>query len=319
MKKFAQVKKLARVWTISLLLLLLSPLFVFGAVTPAKPESVVSVYQVQNARGESWGGSGWVAVSDGTQSIVLTNNHVMSTDLGGPFRPPAPNTPAIVVHNDKKYKGKVILADPSLDVCAIVVDAGLPAARFSKRIPKVGSKVYRYGVGTGSQECEVLPTNLAYLSPTMHFTVKGKSESGDSGSAYYNEDGEVVAIHCGKDEKGNPRGTPATYVKVWVVKEVTPRFPRLAKLFDYLIIKLIDRLVDELFDRPRFTKPYVQPLQTVKVGKALNFLPYVTPKTTPLTAPRIVVPSRTIIGYRQVCGVDQYGRRICYLVPVYDR
>lgn len=261
--------------TFSLFTPLLAPLGLFAA----PPAACVSVWQPTTPDGRTEGGSGTVIACEAGKSLIVTNNHVMSSarDRFGRFMPPAVGSAATVKHGDKAYPGKVLAASQELDLCAVEVDAVLPAAELASDDAAPGTKVTRHGIGSGEQPGTVVPFDPKYVSPSMHFVARGRSESGDSGAAYFDADGRVVAVHCGTDGV-NPRGTPVSHVRVWVKEVAGPRFPRLAKVIDR-----VRGALARLWGRPE-----------VKVEP----VPVVTPK----------VAAVVVTTYRQVLVRDRYGR-----------
>lgn len=185
----------------------------------------VEVWQSQpDATGARGGGSGTCVRNESGKSLVLTNNHVVSPGQG-------PDGQFVVQTGqrvDVKYKGKtyagvVVAADGDLDAAAIVVDAELPAAPLAEGDVRAGTVVVRNGIGSGKQTLTVIPSDPKFVTARMRFVARGVSESGDSGSAYFDADGRVVALHCGKDSDradANPRGTPVGPIRAWLRAKV---------------------------------------------------------------------------------------------------
>jgi hypothetical protein len=160
--------------------------------------------------------------------------------------------------------------------------------------------VTRYGNGTGEQAGTVVPHDSSYTSPSMHFVVRGRSASGDSGSAYFNERGQVVAVHCGLDGANNPRGVPVTYVRVWVREVAAPRFPKLRELLEYAAKRAIDWLFDRVLNR--------RPVEVVPV--APGPLAGMVPKAVPAPG------APPVTAYRLVTYRDRFGRLVQVWEPV---
>lgn len=175
------------------------------------------------------GGSGTCVASEGGKSLVLTNNHVVSSgrhpDTG--WRDDVYPLVATVTHEKKQYTATAVSGVRNEDIALVVVDGTLPVALVAERAPAAGTKVYRNGSGSGYQVCQVIEPDMSWTQPSMHFVVKGISESGDSGAGYFDEKGLLVAVHCGKNTTDNPRGTPITSVRTVVLERTPVLFPRL--------------------------------------------------------------------------------------------
>lgn len=264
----------------------------------AAPPSCVTVWQPTTPAGVTEGGSGTVIACENGKSLVVTNNHVLSPgkDRFGRFLPTPAGTGAVVKHAGKRHPGTVLASSQDRDLCAVLVDADLPAAPLATDGAPVGSKVTRYGIGTGEQTGTVVPHDPSYTNPSMHFVVRGRSESGDSGSAYFNARGELVAVHCGKDAAGNPRGTPVVYVRVWVREVAGPKFPRLRELLAHAAKRAIDWLFDSVLKRRR--------VEVVQPGP----LARVVPKAVPAAPP--------VVAYRLITYRDRWGRTWSRWEPV---
>jgi hypothetical protein len=203
-----------------------------GGADPApRPKSVdrfaacCEVWQMPDGSGSRSGGSGTCVACENGRSLVLTNNHVVSPGKGADGRFAAVTGQAVEVkHGGKRYPARVVAADDNLDVAAVVAEAELPVAEMADEPVVVGARVSRNGIGSGKQSLKVVATSRPqYPSPSMWFLAAGASESGDSGAAYFDEAGQVVAIHCGKDgitAASNPRGTPITPIRNWLREKV---------------------------------------------------------------------------------------------------
>lgn len=161
-------------------------------------------------------GSGVCIESNDKTSLVLTNNHVVE------------NEQTVWVYHGKDlskkpYVGTVLNRDKNLDIAVVSVMGKLPVAVMAKEAPPAGRKVVRNGGGSGYQIGTTINQRPEYITPDMHFLVVGKSESGDSGSGYFDEDGYLVAIHCGK-HNNNPRGTPIGPVRKWLKEKLNKDF-----------------------------------------------------------------------------------------------
>lgn len=198
----------------------------------AEPEydakkACVKVETAVPGRGFQFAGGGTCVWSGEGESIVLTNNHIFSEQHHpqGGFRDDVYPQKATVAAGGKSYKATAVAADRSADICVVVVEGRIAAAPIASELPAPGDVVWRSGMGSGFQKCRVVTAEAS--ADSMGFNVVGKSESGDSGSGYFNERDELVAVHCGKNTVNQPRGTPVTVAKT-VVKTRTPLlFPRL--------------------------------------------------------------------------------------------
>lgn len=222
--------------TLSLLALLFVGQLAAAELPVAKTLPVAEVTFAKNPtdacvsvwRGNS-GGSGTCVATDGKKSLVLSNNHVVSPghDDNGYYIEQYPQT-VIVKHKDKDYKGVAIAGNQPLDVCVIEVEGILPVARLAMEAPKPGTKVVRNGIGAGWQEATVIPHDPTYVTPSMHFWVTGYTISGDSGSAYFDSDGKMVALHCGRAGGETPRGTPIGPVRKFLEKRLDKQWVTIA-------------------------------------------------------------------------------------------
>lgn len=202
------------------------------AVTDPLDACVKVQMAVANSAGQKFAGSGVCIASENGQSIVLTNNHIFSDQSHpqGGFRDDIYPVAAEVLAGQRTYKAVAVGADRPADVAVLVVEGTLPHVALADTVPPVGSTVWRNGSGSGFQKGVVAAPDARYTSPSMQFWVDGKSDSGDSGSAYFNDKNECVALHAGRTGdavRSYARGTPVTSVKV-VVRDHVPRlFPRL--------------------------------------------------------------------------------------------
>jgi S1-C subfamily serine protease len=258
------------------------------APTNAK-KACVSVWNATtNSAGVKFGGSGVCIACEGTQSIVVTNNHIFSErhhPEGGFYDDIYPVAAQIVV-GDKTYKATAVAADRLSDICVVIVDGALTPAKIADAMPREGEKVWRQGNGTGYQTGEVIATNANPTQPRFSFEASGKSASGDSGSPYFNAKDELVAIHCGQTSTGAPRGTPVTSVKV-VVKQHTPH-----KLFPRLRARLGAKTTVVVPSQPEPPAAAVPPKKLEKVDP---------PKV-------LVAPAAPLVQYRLVTYTGRFGR-----------
>lgn len=154
---------------------------------------------------EVWNGCGGSAVciaTDGKQSLLLTNNHVVSVQpgAGAPF--PRANCPLDVVLKTIDFKtvyaAKVVAADPQTDIALIVINTKLPTVKLRNANAPVGTPVWMRGQG-GKQVTRgnVLPYVQSQDWPCSRFNASLRSINGDSGAGVFDANGRFVAINCG--------------------------------------------------------------------------------------------------------------------------
>jgi hypothetical protein len=211
---------------LSLLALALSALPA-PAAEPAMPAACVTVYAPPH-----WAGCGTCVASEGGKSLVVTNNHIWSErnhPAGGFYDdiyPVRGQVSAGVGLSAPRFAAVAVAGDRERDLVLVVVDGELPVAELAEENAPAGTKVWRFGHGTGAQSAEVLAPRPELASvPRCQFRATGRSESGDSGSGYFSAAGELVAVHVGADPK--PRGTPVAHVRAFLAAHAGKHFPKL--------------------------------------------------------------------------------------------
>ncbi len=149
-------------------------------------------------------GSGFVIDGDG---LIVTNHHVVAE----------PGEIQVVFENGKKYRGKIVGADPHTDLALIKISAsGLPAATFGDSAAmEVGDWVLAIGN----------PLGLAYSVTAGIISAKGRNifdsenlaygeflqtdaaiNPGNSGGPLFNLKGEVIGVNTAISSKGQGIG-----------------------------------------------------------------------------------------------------------------
>lgn len=193
----------------------LAGLFLAGVARGADaPAACVTVHAPPN-----WSGSGVCVKSEKGKSWVVSCNHVFSDTPHpqGSFRDDIYPVKCSVSAGGKKYPAVAVAGSRTSDLVLVAVDAELPAAALADSDAPADAKVTRFGNGTGFTQTTVSGTKSRVAQASFAFRVLGKSESGDSGAAYFDAKGRVVGIHCGRDETF-ARGTPASAVREFLAK-----------------------------------------------------------------------------------------------------
>jgi hypothetical protein len=167
----------------------------------------------------------------GGRSLVLTCNHLFSDadHPDGGFRddiyPIKCKVAAGSKPDDKRHEAVAVAGDRFNDLALIIVATELPAAELADEVPAAGAKLWRHGFGTGSTEASVSDTRSRLEFPRFEFRATGEAKAGDSGAAYFDEKGRVVAVHCGLED-GHPRGTPVGSVRKFLDKHSSAALKR---------------------------------------------------------------------------------------------
>ncbi|MGN6788823.1 MAG: S1C family serine protease [Rhodanobacteraceae bacterium] len=134
-------------------------------------------------------GSGVIFTSDG---YVLTNNHVIS----------GADDIQVMLHDGRVAHARVIGTDPDTDLAVLKIDAGtLPTIQVDRQSPRVGDVVLAIGNPFGIGQTVTMGIVSALqrqlsLSPYEDFIQTDAAiNSGNSGGALVNADGELVGIN----------------------------------------------------------------------------------------------------------------------------
>jgi S1-C subfamily serine protease len=185
----------------------LDPLALMRSVSP----SVVRVDQLSTlpsflrwmlGDSQSWpNGSGFMVGRDGNDCLIATNNHVASSL----------SSIAVRTNDNGIHPATVAAADPANDLAILRVPSGdglvCRPAPISGQQPNAGDRVAAVGHPNGSRYQFISPAtvrtiglpsdNGVPLGPPDNRTsviVNGHTEHGNSGSALFNDRGEVVGI-----------------------------------------------------------------------------------------------------------------------------
>lgn len=174
-----------------------------------------------------------VAYEDG-KSLVVTNNHLFSEshDSEGQLqRGEYPLAATVATLDGKKtFKATAIDGDRDADLALVVVDGELPVAQLAEADSTEGTRVWHKGIGSGGGEGRVLSIK-PNLQPKLNFASDCSTQVGDSGAGVFDEQGRLVAVHCGRhgtEPSAAERGTPITPVRSLLRTKVKKTFPRLA-------------------------------------------------------------------------------------------
>lgn len=182
------------------------------AVSPA--EAAVRVFYPPSSYG-----SGTVLASEDGKSLVVTNHHVVPTNIAG----------VVVIHKEKEYPARLLVTgNDDVDLSLLIVDVKLPAAPLATKLPKLGDKVRHWGSTSGPAEGKVTGATASLPTPSLDSTLS--SIPGDSGAGVFDTDGKLVAVNWGRTAMpldANQAGVPAFYVRKMVKENAATDFPRL--------------------------------------------------------------------------------------------
>jgi S1-C subfamily serine protease len=189
-------------------------------------------------------GSGTVIASANGKSLILTNAHVVES---GEY-------PIEVYHKDAsgkawthkaKYVGgsQVIHTGPGKievngpDLALLEIDDELPAVEIATDKPTYGSTVRQFGFGGMGGYTQFWPKKgqIVESNYVERELASFQSIPGDSGSGWFNDAGQLVAVCCSTPGAGSGEAlaVPVYQVQGFVVQSAgnrLPLFPRLAAL-----------------------------------------------------------------------------------------
>jgi S1-C subfamily serine protease len=159
-------------------------------------DPVKSTVKVVCYRGEvTDNGSGTVVYNKGGKSLVLTNRHVC----------PDGNCEIDVYSKGEIYEARWLGVADRGDLAMLEIDTDLPAAPIARNAPKQGETLRRWGYPNGRRQKAKQGKYLGdvgFAGAARVFGVAGESVHGESGSAEFNENGEVVAVLWGGNTTG---------------------------------------------------------------------------------------------------------------------
>lgn len=234
-------------------------------------------------------GTGTCIASEDGKSLVLTNAHVVE-DINGT---------CTVINAQKDYSGQVLCTARYMnaDLALVMVNGELPAAPIADAEPSQGDRIRMWGFGgrmgrDGAVEKIGRFIGRAFNRDNVNSTVQ--TISGDSGSGWFNDAGELVAVHWGNDGRG--WAVPLQAIRTFTKTKGGPLFPRLAKRLGWTETKTLPKAA------PPASKP--KDIPTPKAKEPTKTKP-TTPKTSP-TAPPVAVWGGCAGGS---CPSSGFGRR----------
>jgi hypothetical protein len=202
----------------------INPAVVIPAVAPVTDPAQTTCFVWLHSGGVGQAGTGTCIASEGGKSLVVTNAHVVE----------GTRAPCVVVNGGKEWRAQVLATARDYsrrdwDLALVVVDGELPVAPVAAEEPAPGERIRIYGFGgrMGSQG-PALKTG-AWLGRTFNadnVNATNQTISGDSGSGWFNDRGELVAVHWGNN--GRAWGVPLQPVRTFARERGGPLFPRLA-------------------------------------------------------------------------------------------
>jgi Trypsin-like peptidase domain len=208
MKKFVLVAILAFVFAIGVAV---GQPYYYEIPTDDQPGPVLAVSW------EKWSASAVCVKSDGTQSLVVTNNHVFSIQPyeGATF--PVGDYPlkgkVSTVSGKTSWEGIAVAGDNQHDLAFVVVPAVLAASPLAVKNAPPGTDVWHKGMG--AKGAYTFGKVLDLTTQTV-FVSNLRSIPGDSGAGIFGPTGDVVAVNCGRISwsiDAPERGTPAETIR----------------------------------------------------------------------------------------------------------
>ncbi len=202
----------------------------------ASPESAVHIKH--EAKENNNIGSGTVIACENGKSLILTCGHVV----------PDQGLKITVTHNGKTYDAKYLtgskvvekphptipntstLEIDGLDLALIEVEAVLPVAKLAKAPVKKGDKVKQWGFSGGVIENGPFYKEGKVVEESS-FWATADARPGDSGTAVYNEAGDIVGVcHARSSDTNLPSvlAIPLDDLKGWL-KDNAKTYPKLLK------------------------------------------------------------------------------------------
>jgi putative serine protease PepD len=148
--------------------------------------SLDSVFTIESESGVVISqGSGFIARRDGSDSILITNYHVVeqASTSGGTIR---------VIQGDRTFGASIETVSAAEDVAALRVEARLPALGISTGLPQVGDEVLVLGSPRGFEQSVSTGVVAALRAGRIQFTAP--IAPGSSGGPVLNAAGEVIGI-----------------------------------------------------------------------------------------------------------------------------
>lgn len=134
-------------------------------------------------------GSGTVIARKGKLAMILTNAHVI----------PNGNRKIYVISGGERHYGTYVASmhPDDTDLALVIAEVPNPAAKIAQDKAAVGTKIRHFGGATGPQRGVIEgQTDWVYngvVNPCILANIF--SIVGDSGAAYFNEEGEIVGVH----------------------------------------------------------------------------------------------------------------------------
>lgn len=216
------------------LTLVLAHLVLSAAVALGGPEQSSCFVQRHFRDGTSDAGTGTVIAAEFGRSLVLTNAHVLESGTGKlTVTLAGKEYPATFLYGSRvSHTGPSLIHVDGPDLALCVVGEELPVAPIAALDPAKGDRVRMWGFGgrlgkdgpkfRSGKAVEgprfVDPTDLARMGTI----------SGDSGSGWFNDAGELCAVHWGGDGQ-TAYAVPVRVARPFIRDHAARLFPGLAK------------------------------------------------------------------------------------------
>lgn len=160
-------------------------------------------------------GSGTVIARKGKLALILTNSHVV----------PDGTKKIYVITGGERYSGTYVasLHPHDADLALVTAEIPNPAAAIAAEAAPEGTKIRHYGGATGPQKGKIVGHTNWVFNGRTNPSIKSDIFSivGDSGSAYFNEDDEIVGVHNAREGDPEKEETAANAVRLDQVRKFT--------------------------------------------------------------------------------------------------
>lgn len=197
------------------------------SITPAvsvSDPSASSCFVWRHLGGVGQAGTGTCIACEDGRSLVITNAHVVEGTIA----------PTTIVNAGREYAASVLAVarmgpGHQPDLALVLVEGELPVAPIADRNPAMGERVRVWGFGGRMGHSGPARKVGQFLGEVFggHCNATVPTISGDSGSGWFNDLGELVGVHWGND--GRAWGVPLGSVRKFVRERAGERFPRLVE------------------------------------------------------------------------------------------